>query len=313
LTSSKLWTTSRTWGMMLVLIGLVQLGIPGSALAQDKRAMVIFPLESSLTSKEDAHIPRKLVEILIRESKNRGMKVTTAQATFTETAFLMGCDPELSSCPQTILEQIGADHAILGRVEPSENAGRVRVSLVHIGRHVPPVRRTFEIETEQAEEQLTAALPPLFGGESADGQENLIVTPTPTPTLTPTPGESGGSGLAFDRIKHSSWGLLGGGTAVMVTGIVLWGLASSDQSRINDSPLLTLQDFERVRSLERSASRKATFGNLCFVTGLATATLGAVLAYKQARIPAIAETNVIVAPMPLNGGMGITLTLGWPQ
>jgi hypothetical protein len=313
LTSSMSWTTSRTWGMMVVLIGLVQLGLPGSALAQDKRAMVIFPLESSLSDKEHADVPRQLVEVLVRESKSRGMKVTTAQATFPETAFLLGCDPESSSCPQTILEQLGADHAILGSVEPGGDPGRVKVTLVHIGRHVPPVRQTFEIETEQAEDQMSAALPPLFGGESADGQGELVVTPTQTPTLTPTPADSGSAGFAFDRVKHSSWGLLGGGAVGMVTGIVLWGLASGDQSKINDAPLLTLQDFERLRSLERSASRKATFGNICFVSGLAAATVGAVLAYKQARIPVTAETNVIVAPMLRNDGMGITLTLGWPQ
>jgi hypothetical protein len=288
--------------MPVMLVLLVQIGFAGSAHAQAQRRMVVFPLESSLTDEQHADVPDELAKVLARESQKRDMKVTTAQASFSETALITGCDPEDASCHQTILEQIGADHAILGTVEPGDD-GRVRISLVHISRHVPPVQQTIEIEAAQADEQLTAALPPLFG-DSASGEGDVVVTP-------PTTGGGGGSSLEFGRVKHSSWALLGGGAAVMITGTVLWGLASRNQTQIDDLPLVTLQDFDKLRSLERSAKRKATFGNISFVAGLAAASVGAWLAYRQAKVST--ESSIMVTPTPMEDGMGVTLTVGWPQ
>ena len=105
--------------------------------------------------------------------------------------------------------------------------------------------------------------------------------------------------------------VLGSGTTVMVTGILLWGLAASNQSEIDDSPAVTLQDFDKLVSLERSAKRKAMFGNVCFVGGLAAATFGAWLVYRQARVPT--ESSILVTPTPMEGGMGVMLTMGWPR
>lgn len=272
---------SATWLFVL----LHALFVPVASGQGRSSHMVIFPLESP---PEHVELVHELTQTLIEESKSRKMHVTTAQATFTDTALIAGCAEPSDDCYQRILDQLNADHGVTGTISPS-GEGSVKVELVYFRRDAEPVKKTFEVETARASEEAVASVPELLG----------------------EPASPSGGSFSVSSVKKSSWIVMGSGGGAMAVGMMFWVLASRQQTRVNEAAVGTVAELERLADLENSAKRRATIGNVFFFGGLTAVTVGALLAYRQGKRSAAEEGAMTFAPMPVQGGMGLSLTVGW--
>lgn len=286
----------------LAMAGLICAVLPSRASAQEDgdgpTRMVIFPLESSLPEGQNPRLAGELSARLVAESEQRGMRVTRARASFADTMFIAGCAERSGDCYERILDQLGADRGMDGRIEAADGQGRVRVELVHFRRGGEPVTRSFEAEAAAAPGQIAEVAPSLLDGD--DGESFLTWD----------------GALATERVSWGSWAAIGGGGALMGTGVVFWILASREQVRVENARTDTPADLERLVAIEDSAQRRATIGNVLFATGVTAAVVGLVLAVQQGRsadagAPAEPDDSVTLAPMPIRGGLGVTFTMEW--
>ena len=93
-------------------------------------------------------------------------------------------------------------------------------------------------------------------------------------------------------------------------GVVFWLLASSSQSDVDSLVIDDVDDLERLVALEDRTRKRATMGNVLAVTGAVTAAVGAMLAVHQGLVRK-QPARIDVAPMATDGGVGVTLTIGW--
>jgi hypothetical protein len=273
-----------------------------------KPRVVVFPLESSLPPERD-WLAGGLSERVARESRQRGMVVIPAQATFNDTALIAGCEtPEDDGCYERLLDQLGADVGVTGTVAPAEEPEQVQVALVYFRRGVAPVTIEVTAEDELSGEAVAEALQPLL--------DEPISEPEPVAEPEPEPEASPGGALSFSlgQVEPRSWLVLGSGGGMVGAGMAFWLLASQKEAEIAKAPVNTVAELERLASLETKARRQALIGNVLFGAGLAATAVGAVLVVRNGLVrEAPAAPAVTVSPMLLTDGMGVAITVGWPR
>jgi len=249
-----------------------------------------------------------------------GSSLTTGDATFADTAAMVGCDPTQPPCADTVLATLSADELVWGTATTASGQTTFVVRRAVKG----SVREQVVVVDGRQPEATEAQLQPLFGGTPAAGAGTGTAAATGTGTAAATgtaagtgtgaaaaTGTAAGTGTGGDATAHWSRskklgiGFVAGGTVALIVGVALWANESSLQGQINSTPLpSTYADVQSLLSLEDRAQSYANWGNGMVLLGLVAGGVGAYYLWRDH------AERVSVAPAPAPSGTGATLVMG---
>jgi hypothetical protein len=277
---------------------LLLLGLTATAAAGPGKVLVL-PLEGDA----DPGLRVKYSASVQRLARTLGGKVTAGDATFSDTATAIGCDPKTPACAEDVRATLGVDLLVYGTV--SKENGKIVVVVHRVAKGKPrrEVSATLEVTDapERAEPELRplfqeGAPPPTSGGTTGESPPTPEVQPPPMPPPAETPS-------APNRTKVLGYAAAAGGGTLLLISFALWSSASGLEDDIAAHPVEDHDDFQALRGLESTARTRAWVGNALFLAGLAGVGLGGWIIYRDRKAQ---HTTVTPAPVP----SGAALVLG---
>jgi hypothetical protein len=256
----------------------------------------------------DASTRTRLNASVQKLARELGGSLTTASATFGETASMVGCDPHATGCTDTVLTTLQADEIVWGTATTSPD-GTITFVVHRASRGVVPHEQTAQIAPNDPPDRAEATLQPLFGGRDTSSS-GTVAPPGAGPNQGGVPPR--GSGVAtrssssmapWSRDKKLGIGLAVGGGAALLIGLALWASESSVQSQIDSAPTNTLADIQSLKSLEGTAEGYAWSGNVMVVIGLAAGGAATYYLWRDH------QAHLTVAPVPVDHGTGATFVM----
>jgi len=274
----------------------------------------------------EAKLPADVLAAVSGGARRVTPNVARSTASLTDTAVIVGCDPQERACLEAVAAALNVDQMLLVNVR-SEAGGDVTVDVTAVSRDSAPVTKQFVVRAATRKQDLAtieAAVPEMLdaeargagtGTDTGTGTETATGTETGTGTDPETgtgtdPGTGTGTGGPVDEPRVSSTRApmlvtIAGG-ALAVIGLGAWGLAAAKQGDIDGAPTSSAADLERLADMERTGRTYATTGNVLVVAGGLAAVAGAVWWWKadQAR-------GVTVSPMVGGDAGGVVLGGRW--
>ena len=289
---------------------LFLLGLTASAAAGPGKVLVL-PLDGDA----DPGLRAKYTASVQRLARTLGGKVTTGDATFTDTATAIGCDPKTPACAEDVRATLGVDQLVYGTV--SKENGKIVVVVRRAVKGKPRREISATLEVTDAPERAEPEILPLFQeGPLPTTSAGTTDSPPPTtdaqPPSMPPPGEApaGAPGEAPAeastgprRAKVLGYAAVAGGGTLLLISFALWSSASGLEDDIAAHPVEDHDDFLTLRDLESTARTRAWVGNALFLAGLAGAGLGGWILYRDRKAQ---HTTLTPAPVP----SGAALVLG---
>lgn len=285
------------------------IAVPRLAAATDLQPRVlVLPAEGKAPASQPK-LGAEVADALARGASRTTKNVARADATLTDTAVIVGCDPANHACLDSVAAALNVDQVLFARITPKDNDADVEVTAVT--RETEPQTRTFTVHASSHNPDLAAIEPAvvemLESGEArrtqqhkdaAAGGGSSALRPPPPPPVTTVEGD------------HPSWPVVvtAGGAALVIAGASAWAIASSKQHDIDHAPTSTAADLDALSSLETSAKHYATAGNVLFVGGAVVAVAGAALWWRSWRAGA---HEVTVAPSVGPEHAGVTIGGVW--
>ena len=273
--------------------------------------VLVIPLESTVPDAQADIVLAFNLALAQLIEQDATTKVTVAQTSLDDTMAVVGCSERSASCLTRVAEALAVDYIVYGSAAPGDTPDTFAITLVVARRDgaVPPVEHSFPVQSAEVTTAESA-----FAGAAPAGFLRATAATDPAENAAPAGGSSGDRSLTFDldRVEQTSWIVTGTGGALFGAGVVFWLLASSSQSDVNNHPLDSAADFDRLVELEDRTRNRATIGNALVVTGAVTAVVGAVLAVRQGLVRE-QPASITVAPMVTGTSVGLTLVLGWPR
>ena len=274
---------------------LVLCALAGGAAAGPRRVLAL-PLDGDA----DPAVRAKYSQSVQRLARQLGGQFAAGDATFTDTATAIGCDPSVPACAEDVRATLGVDELVYGTV--TKQNGQLVLVVRRTAKGKPRREVSATLEASDSPERVEPAILPLFHDRKPAGTGDGTVgpplkerpEPPPTPPIPATPPR-----------RERTLGIaaaIGGGTLVVIS-FALWASASGLKSQISDHPVETFNDFQRLREIEDTASSRAWTGNAMFVAGLAVGGLGGWLLYRDHK-----AHRAVIAPAPIENGAGITIT-----
>jgi hypothetical protein len=162
-----------------------------------------------------------------------------------------------------------------------------------------PTRIVDPFAPVPAPEPTPAPVDPFSSSAPAPAPVEPSVTAAPDGVVTRGPEGHRSSRLAI--------GLLAGGGAIAVAGVVFWAKTTSLADEIARAPTQTRADLERLQGLEADADAYALAGNIAFAGGVVLAGVGGFLLWRDRNEPSYQARLV---PLPVAGGGGLAVTIG---
>ncbi len=271
--------------------------------AAGPRKVLVLPLDGSA----DSETRTKVSASVQRLARILEGQVSTGDATFSETAAAVGCDPEVLACAEEVRNTLGVDELVYGSVSTQTITvqGATQTQLVIVVRRTNKTGPAREITTTLAAqdpaERAEPAILPLFNATAPDDARIAPpVEPVPVdePVVIAPPARS-------TRERNIGIAAVAGGGTMLLIGLAMWSSASGVQDDIDRAETDSVNDFMRLQDLEDTASSRAWAGNVLVLAGLALGGYGGWLLYKDHQ-----GKQVMVTPTPLEGGAAITLTIG---
>jgi len=287
---------SRNLRIAAPLSAFALLAIAAPAWAEPQVLIIPFgdPLQGDL-----AAAPPRFDAALADVVRENGGEPLTARVGSAEIAAIMGCaDAESNDCFEESATTLGVDRILVGRAAQQDD-GHVQVSLTYFEAGKPVRRKQFVLASDQpdpAAEEVRAAARELIGGPPEP-------PPPPPPEQQPPPPPPPPAGFSFGRVRPWTWGVAGGGVALIGLGALFLALASDKQAQVDAAPTDTLEDLRHLEDLERSGRRLTLLGNVGVLGGTVALITGAVLIWRQGRAPA--NEQPAMAVVPLRGGLGL--------
>lgn len=260
-----------------------------------------------------------------------GLTVSTGGANLADTAAVTGCTSKVpADCRDQIIETLGVDELVYGTVERSISGHSVTVVRARLG--APPLVVTVEVPAGDVTGAVKATHPTIDGlfpvvGDGTGTGTGTVVEPGagtaagtgatgPEPVVPgaviPPSGGPRDDGPTIPR-KVVVGGMIAG-SALAVTGVLLWFKASSMQGEIDDAPVSTPEEIFALRDLEDSAASYASWGNRLFAVGLVVG--GASAAYwlfkGRGEAPAAPARGATVSPWIAPDAGGIVVSWSTP-
>ena len=260
----------------------------------------VFPL-----SAPDAEVAMKLTKALAAS-----IKAEVANVPIEDAAGLLECDPESSSCLTAVAKSVTADRLVFG-VIIVQSRTKLKVTLTKFDPAGPDrQQRTFEISGSSADAlaaELVRVSGPLFG--KPEGKPSKPIAPDkpdpdkqdpdkqdpdkqdpdqPDPDLKPK---------TASKISSTTWAIAGGGAVAVLAGVGVLVSAQSIKDAANAAPHDTIEDFQRLRSLEDRGVLRTRIGDALLVVGGVAMAIGVVRAIMERRKSTEAT---IVQPMSIS-------------
>ena len=276
----------------------------------EKPQVLLIPLSGTIEGAL-ADAPERLTLATSQAIAALGYDAVAAKIGKADITAITGCPAESDDCFREVASTIEVDYIVFGSVASSDDG--VRVSITMITREGEVTRRTIDASgasSEAAARGFDPKVRAFLRGEPppADRPPLDPTVPEPAPVLGPAPPR-----FALARVEKYSWGIAGGGLAVMGVGTILLIMADGKQDQVNDAPVDTLADLEHIADLESSGKSLTSWGNgMLIVGGLATVA-GVALIVKQGMArpaterPAPPPTTVTLAPTARGDGFAVTL------
>lgn len=213
--------------------------------------------------------------------------LAVSQASLTDSALIVGCEPARPECRQAVAEQLAVDELVV--VEGGAD-GAIAVTIYGRGR--TPAQTTARVagpDDRAGLDALGAASAQLLGGTGEPTGERPLAT---------TGGSSPPRGALYLGV---------GGGVLAIAGVVAWGLAAGKQSAIDDAPTATSADLAHLADLEDSGRAYAAAGNALVITGAVALAAAGTWYYLGRR----RERAIAVAPSVGPSGAAVHLGVRW--
>ena len=307
------WKPAAVAGALAALLCAVPLASHAGTL--ESRVMVL-PSEGEAPGVLPG-LADELTQALTRGARRNTTSVASAAASLDDTAVVVGCDPSGPACLDAVAAALNVDQLLLVRITPTGAGASIEVTAVT--REAAPVTRVFAVTPATRKADLAAietAVPEMLEAGEARPPDRPPggdgIPPGGGPGTGPGvgPGSSpllpGGDGPPPPAPSRTPLYVIGGGGALVVAGAVFWGLASAKQDDIDRAPTGTVDELERLASLEDRARTQATVGNALVIGGGVAMAGGAIWWLTTRR-----RADVVVAPAPAPGGATLMLEGRW--
>ncbi|HET7503449.1 MAG TPA: hypothetical protein VFK02_20650 [Kofleriaceae bacterium] len=304
---------------------LLTLALARSASGAPHKVLVL-PVDGSA----DAATRSRLTAQLSRLAKSLDGQIATAEATFSDTALAVGCDPRAPSCSDQVMATLGVDELVWGTA--TRDGAQVRLVVRRAIRGTPAREISTSLAAGDAPERAEAAMQPLFSppgtapeppspagppvtapvtappgpGPDEGAPAPTAGEPAPSPA-TPGPGpgpDAGATDHGGNRDRNLGIAFAVGGGVSLAIGIALWANYASLQDRIDNHAVRTRDDFDDLTALETRADHYAIAGDVLVIAGIAVAGVGGYLLYRDHK-----RHPVAVTPAPIGHGAGLLLTI----
>jgi hypothetical protein len=287
--------------LVLVALGLAALGLAAPAAAATRKILVL-PVDGNA----DAALRAKLTAQVVRLARSLDGQVSTADTTFADTAFAVGCEPRTASCRDEVLATLGVDELVWATA--TRDGAQTRLTVRRAAKGAATRELVTTIGDGAPPDGIEAGMAPLFAPTTA-------TEPGRRPPDAPLPVPAVAVAVAsepLDRppsVATASHSDRNAGLVLTVTGgvalglgLALWASYASLQGSIDDHATRTRDDFDDLTALEDRAATRAIAGDVLVVAGLATAGVGAYFLLRPAG-------RVAIAPARVAHGAGLTLTI----
>lgn len=275
---------------LLALLAL--LALTASAVAEPGKVLVL-PLDGDA----DPELRAKYSASVQRLARTLDGKVTPGDATFSDTATAIGCDPKAPTCAEDVRATLGVDQLVYGTV--TKEGGKLVLVVRRVAKGKQRREVTTTLEASDSPARAESALLPLFQ-ESADQPVEEAQPPPPEEQPPEVPVETPRTPVRRQKVLGYT-AIAGGGTLLLIS-FALWSSASGLEDDIAGYSVDDRGDFEALRELEDTASTRAWTGNALFLVGLAAGGLGGWLLYRDHK-----AQQTVVAPAPVPGGAALML------
>jgi hypothetical protein len=212
--------------------------------------------------------------------------LAVSQASLTDSALIVGCEPARADCRQAVAEQLAVDDLVV--VERGAD-GAIAVTIYGRGR--APAQTSAPVagpDDRAGLDALGAASARLLGG----------ARPSPDPRGVSSGGSSSPRGALYLGV---------GGGVLALAGAVAWGLAAAKQGEIDDAPTATADDLAHLVDLEDSGRAYAAAGNALVITGALALVAAGTWYYLGRR----RERGIAIAPAVGPNGAAVHVGVRW--
>lgn len=279
------------------LLLVVAIGVLAASVAAGPHKVLVLPLDGNA----DAATKSKLNTVVQDLAKSIPGNVSNGDATLSETASAVGCDPNKTACIDSVLSTLAVDEIVWGTA--TTDNGQTTVVVRRATRGSPAQSQTAILASSEQPEAAEPRLGPLFG---VTGTVNLgsagsaeVGSAVGSGSAAPPPPP----GVPWSQEKKLGVGLAIGGGALIVVGLALWASESGVQNDIDNAPTSTAADIQNLKDLESKANGYAWGGNIAMVLGLGAGGYGAYLLWKDHK------EHTMLAPAPPPSGTGMTFVL----
>lgn len=252
---------------------------PHSAVAAPRKVLVI-------AADGDGPAVTAAVAAVARAGEAVAPGLAVSQASLTDSALIVGCEPARADCRQAVAEQLAVDDLVV--VERGAD-GAIAVTIYGRGR--APAQTSAPVagpDDRAGLDALGAASARLLGG----------ARPSPDPRGVSSGGSSSPRGALYLGV---------GGGVLALAGAVAWGLAAAKQGEIDDAPTATADDLAHLVDLEDSGRAYAAAGNALVVTGALALVAAGTWYYLGRR----RERGIAIAPAVGPNGAAVHVGVRW--
>jgi hypothetical protein len=312
---------------------LVVLALVAPATAGPRHKVIVLPIDGNA----DAATRTKLSQSVQRLARVIEGEVSPGNTTLTETAAAVGCDPEKPACIEQVRTTLGYDEIIYGTATKKDSDITVVVHRSAKSKEPRSVTATFG--AKDPPEKVEPTLLPLFSAPTAatttpppppppptedkdkdkDKQpettdQSTTQTQSQTATTTTAQADTGTQVTGTQDLTTQPEGknhlrrnlaltAAGGGALMVLIGLGLWSSASSLQGDIDNHPTDSVEDLQDLVALEDKAQKRAIYGDIIVLGGLALGGYGGWILWKDHK-----AQHMSVTPTPTDGGAAVTFT-----
>lgn len=280
----------------------------GAATALAKPSTTVFPLTAPNLPMKIASAPEQLSKALADELDGELAKLPLDDA-----AGLAGCDPEATSCLETVSRNFKSKRIVFGTISMIDE-DRLKVTLTRFDPGPDRLQRSFTVEgdVEEMAEELVTLSRSLFDGSTADPDEP-IDTPLPKDKpgdpIDPPPAGKG-------EISSSTILFYVGGGALFAAGVGFLYSSYQIGKDVQNFKPRTEADFKQLIPLENKGAQRQLIGGVLTGIGLVAMTYAIIRTVQERSVPGAtesAETNGglgrRLTPVPIEGGAALVFSM----
>jgi len=313
----------RTTSVALLATTLIAIPPAASAQGGKKHEVLIIPLTGNVAGALKA-APGAFSASLAKLAASSGSRPMAARVAKSDITTLVGCSAESAGCYIQVAKTMGVTELIFGKVERQAGGG-LKVTLTRVqpkskrqtrtytfilaAKTLPAAQTQFEAQASRTLELGNIDTEPLVEPKKTVTPPNTTAKTTPNATHPPPETKTHtGSSFSFGRVKGSAWAVAIGGAGAMILGGVFFALSSSKQSDVNDSPVSSGADLDRLADLESTGKTYNILGNSFVIVGAVATVVGGYLIYRQGSAQPATERQVGVAPIDRGRGLAVSLS-----